>query len=116
LLVGTEGYAADHVIRNIWVKACSAGRKHAEGVDMVLHGQANLLELVLALRSSGCFSSGLDGREQQSHQNPDDRNHDQKFDQCEPALHKRRTTQMDSDDAPLHRIFHVLHCSWVQKP
>jgi hypothetical protein len=48
---------------------------------VVLNGQANLLELIFALRPPGRFPRGLNRREQQGHQNPNDRDHDKKFDQ-----------------------------------
>jgi hypothetical protein len=45
------------------------------------------LPLVAHARSaSGCFSGGLDSRQEQSDQDPDDRDDDEEFDQCKATL------------------------------
>jgi hypothetical protein len=45
------------------------------------------LALVAHARSaSGCFSGSLDGRQEQSDQDPDDRDDDEEFDQGEATL------------------------------
>ena len=60
LFVGTQGVPPSlgrRRLRNpqFRVNDCSAGRKHAACADVVLHRQANLLELILALRPAGRF-------------------------------------------------------------
>src|SRR5262249_6684392 len=47
----------------------------------VMEREADLLEIVPALSSSGCFSSLLDGRQQQCDQDCDDGDHDEQLDQ-----------------------------------
>ena len=47
------------------------------------HGQAELLEVVLALRPPGRFSRRLHGRQQQPDEDADDRDDHQEFDQGE---------------------------------
>jgi hypothetical protein len=44
-----------------------------------MNGQADLLEIIKALRASGGLSSRLDCREQQGNHNSDDADHDQQF-------------------------------------
>ena len=44
---------------------------------------ADLLEIIGALGAPGGFSGGLNGREEQSDQHGDDRDHNQKLDQGE---------------------------------
>jgi hypothetical protein len=48
-----------------------------------MKGQSNLLEIVFALSTTGCFACLLNSRKQKRDQNRDDRNYDQKFDQRE---------------------------------
>ena len=48
---------------------------------VVLNGQANLLELIFALRPPCRLTGRLNRWEQQGHQNADDRDHDQQLDQ-----------------------------------
>jgi hypothetical protein len=45
-----------------------------------LAGEAELLEIVLALAASGSFARGLNGRKQQRDENANDGDHHQKFD------------------------------------
>jgi hypothetical protein len=45
-----------------------------------VEGQAHLLEMVAALRPPGGFPGGLNGRQQQGDQDPDDRDDHQQFD------------------------------------
>ena len=68
------------------VKREDRDREHPEGVVIVVHRDAQLLQIVLALSSPGCFTGLLDSGQQQRDQNGDDRNHHQKFDQCEGAF------------------------------
>ena len=51
--------------------------------------QAQLLEVVDALRTAGRLAGGLDGGQQQGDQDRDDRDHDQKLDQRESPPHCR---------------------------
>ena len=50
-----------------------------------MHGQADLLEIVQALRAAGALAGGLNRRQQQRHQHADDRDHDQQLDQRKAA-------------------------------
>jgi hypothetical protein len=59
----------------------SRGRKNLEDVVIVMDGQAKLLQIVLALHSSGRLSRRLYGRQQQRYENSNDRNDDQQLDQ-----------------------------------
>jgi hypothetical protein len=45
-------------------------------VVIVLHGNADLLQIVDAVRSPGRFASGLNGRQQERHQNANNCDHD----------------------------------------
>jgi hypothetical protein len=51
---------------------------------MIQQGQAELLEIVLALCPSGRLSGRLHRRQKQGNQNPNDRNDHQQFHQREP--------------------------------
>ena len=46
-------------------------------VVMVLNREADLLQIVLTLRASRRFAGGLNRRQQEGDQDPDDRDHDQ---------------------------------------
>jgi hypothetical protein len=50
-----------------------------------MHGGAPLLEVVQALTAAGRFSRRLDRRQQQGHQDADNRDHHEQFDQRETA-------------------------------
>jgi hypothetical protein len=50
---------------------------------MLQHGQANLLEIVLALAAARRFASSLHGRQKQRDEDTDDRNDDEQFDKSE---------------------------------
>ena len=53
----------------------------------VHHGQrAELLGAVRAARGERGFAGGLEGRQEHGGEDADDRHHDQKFDQGEPAV------------------------------
>jgi hypothetical protein len=53
------------------------------GIFEVEHSDANLLEIVGALRAASAFARGLNGRQQQCYQDTDNRNHDQQLDEGE---------------------------------
>ena len=57
--------------------AWAAVRKLAVGGMEVLQAQANLLQVIRALRATCCFTGCLHGRQQQCHQNADDRDYHQ---------------------------------------
>jgi len=59
----------------------TAGGKSFLCVDAVMHREHDLLHLVGALRAACGLASGLNRRQQQGHQNPDDGNDDQQLDQ-----------------------------------
>ena len=46
-----------------------------------MQADADLLEVVDALRAPGSLAGGLDCRQQQRHKDPDDRDHDQQLDE-----------------------------------
>jgi hypothetical protein len=50
---------------------------------VIVNGQSQLHEMILALRPPRCFSSLLYRRQQESNKNCDDRNHDKQFDERE---------------------------------
>ena len=54
------------------------------GPKVVMHGQAELLEIVAAQALSGRFPGGLDGRQQQSDEQADDGDGHEEFDKREP--------------------------------
>jgi hypothetical protein len=53
------------------------GGQVAGGVFVVVHGQAPLFEVVLALRPGGCLSDLLHRRQEQADEDRDDRNDDE---------------------------------------
>ena len=67
----------------------SPGGEELVHIVMILERDANLLQIVHALRSSGRLAGGLDRRKKQGDQDADDRNHDQQLDQRkgQPAFH-----------------------------
>ena len=64
----------------------SAGGKASETVVMSVCGNADLLEVILALVPPGGFPGRLNGRQQEGHQNAHDGDHYQHFDEGERAL------------------------------
>ena len=54
-------------------------------VVVVVERKSELFEVVAALRSPSRLTSLLNRRKKQRDQNRDDRNHDQKFDECNPC-------------------------------
>jgi hypothetical protein len=84
-------------------------------VVVVVQGQADLLQVILALRAARRFAGLLHGRQQQCNQNGDNRNDDQQLNQCESATatnvsrhkilpsardEKRKATQLSSISRP----------------
>ena len=59
----------------------AAGRKMPAHRVVLRGGQADLLEIVAALRSAGRFARRLHRGQKQRDQNADDRDHHQQFDQ-----------------------------------
>jgi hypothetical protein len=57
-----------------------------------MHGDADLLEVVLALRSGSSLADLLDRREQKTNEDRDDRDDDQKLNQRETAAPLGRRT------------------------
>jgi len=49
----------------------------------VVHGQAELAEIVLALHAAGCFAGRLYGRQEQRDEDTDDGDDDEKLDESE---------------------------------
>jgi hypothetical protein len=82
---------------------------------VVLKGQANLFNLVFALRSPGRFSRRLNRRQQQGHQYSNDRDHDQEFDECErmPSIRSQSSSNL-VDDAFSNRMFHASFRSFIR--
>ncbi len=74
--------------------APSAAGKKAVGVFVVQPGQPHLLEVVAALGSPRGLACRLHRRQQQRDEDPDDRDHDEQFDERESPL----------QTLPLHRI------------
>ena len=60
-------------------------RQPADDVVVIVDGDADLLQVVDALRAPGGLARGLDGGQQQRDQNGDDRDHHQQFDQGETS-------------------------------
>ena len=55
-------------------------------VGVVMHAQADLLQIVRALRAPGRFAGRLHGRQQQRHQHADDGDHHQQLDERKTVL------------------------------
>lgn len=54
-------------------------------IMVIVHPQSDLLQTIFACRPAGCFAGLLYSRQQQRHQNRDDRNHDQELNKCETS-------------------------------
>ena len=54
------------------------------GVVIIMHGQDNLMEIVLAAHAVGRFADLLHGRQQQPDQNGNNGDNHKQFDQCKP--------------------------------
>jgi hypothetical protein len=52
-----------------------------EHVVVVVQRESKLPQVILALRAASGLSGGLHGRQEQCHKHPDNRNHDQQFDE-----------------------------------
>ena len=52
---------------------------------VIVHRQADLAEVIGALCPPRCLAGGLNRRQQQGHQDADDRDHDQQFDKRKAA-------------------------------
>ena len=63
--------------------ACAARREAAVHAFVVVQGEADLLQVVLALHAGGGLADLLDGGQQQADQDGDDGDHDQQFDERE---------------------------------
>src|SRR2546421_30440 len=61
------------------------GRKDAVSSMVVVEGQADLLQVVLALGAGGRLAHLLDGGQEQADEDGDDGDHHQQLDQREPA-------------------------------
>src|SRR5690606_36146721 len=79
----------------------AAGREGAVGVVIVVHRDAQLLEIVSALRSAGRLTGLLHRREQKGDQHRDNRDHDQQFNQrkatTEGTKHRASPQQNEKD-------------------
>src|SRR5687768_13994743 len=65
-------------------------RIHFMGIVVAVECQADLLQVIRALRAAGAFASGLDGGKEQGDQDADDGDDDQQLDQREAS--NARTT------------------------
>ena len=63
----------------------AARRELLPGVDVTVHPQPQLLELVLAAAPAGRLAGRLNRGQEQRDEHADDRDHDEQFDQREPA-------------------------------
>jgi hypothetical protein len=77
------------------------GETHVR-VVVILQGEAQLLEIVVALRAAGSFARGLNGGQQQRYEYADDGDHHQQ-------LHQRKTkppflSKSGHDDYPQKRV------------
>jgi hypothetical protein len=79
-------------------------REHPEDVVIVVHGNAELLQVVAALRPAGRFAGGLDGGKQQGDEDRDNRDYHQQLNQRktspsrshkQPFLAKEMTNQSE---------------------
>jgi hypothetical protein len=71
-------------------------------VHVVVAGESDLLELVLALQPRGRVPHFLHGRQQQADQDGDDRDHHQKLDESEAATTHDR--DLESKHGGMHKI------------
>ncbi len=60
-------------------------REDAIGFDMGIQRQADLLQIISALRAAASLPASLDRRQQQRYQGADNRDHDKKLHKREPA-------------------------------
>ena len=66
-----------------------AGREAVVGAEVVVHRQAHLLQVVVALDAAGRLAGRLDGGQEQRDQHGDDRDDDEQLDQGEPRSPRR---------------------------
>ena len=67
----------------------AAGGKHLQRVDVILNRNADLLDLVLAVRPPSRLAGRLDRRQQERHEDADDRNDHQQLDKRKARRLKR---------------------------
>jgi len=67
-----------------------AQRKAIVGIDVVMHRQPDLFQVVLALGAAGGFAGLLDSGKKKGDQNSNDRNDDKQLDQREAAIRPER--------------------------
>jgi hypothetical protein len=88
-------------------------------VDLVIVVQrkAELLQVADTLRAPGGFARRLNGREQQRHQDADDRDDDEQLDQCKPCAAVTGMPAIPgasrSDDGGAHVV--IQGCNSVDK-
>ena len=80
---GSQGVAVR--VRSAARVAQTVSRKNAEGGFVVVDSQTDLVQIVRALASGRGGSYLLDGGQQETDEDRDDRIHDQQFDEGEPA-------------------------------
>jgi hypothetical protein len=61
---------------------------------VIVQRKSNLLQIIAALHPIGRFANLLDGGEKETNQDRDDGDHDEEFNQGEPASAQRRTTRL----------------------
>ena len=102
---GAIQVAADHVSLRVVCRrpAIPAGGECVERVVVFLGGQAELLQVVLALGTIRRFSRRLNRRHDESDENGDDRDHDEQLDQGE-CCSRSETTTLVSHQSSLGRL------------
>ena len=71
---------------------------------VVVHGQADLLEIVGALGPAGCLPCRLHSRKEQGDQDRDNCNDDEQFDQCKAATRFPFIEAFLSELGPLEKV------------
>ncbi len=85
-----DQYSEFVVLLPVWPIPCR--RAHAVRPLIIVNGDADLFEIVVALSPPRGFASRLNSGEQQRNQHRDDRDDDQQFDQSKrAAIHESRT-------------------------
>ena len=85
-------------------------------VVVVMSSKGELFEIVPALRSSGRFTSLLNGRKQQCHQNSDDRNHNEKLNQSKASnCLFRHGHEWTPDPVVRSSVFHQRQTTGINK-
>jgi cyclophilin family peptidyl-prolyl cis-trans isomerase len=83
---------------------------------VIVHRQSNLLQVVLALSSSGRFTRLLNSRKQESDQHCDNRNDDQQFNERKRSL---ATTSANSNQSQHFSTFNSVQTNetrWERNP